>query len=491
MIKKAAVIVFCLVGPASCMRTGGDPDTLHVILAAPPPTLDPRKALDAGGMRLGGLIFNGFVKLGPNLTPVGDGAKSWTRDRRTYEFFLKKLVFSNGRKVQAEDVEFSLQEFLKKESFFYSAFKNVDSFQVLKKNGGIAVKIRLKKPSAVFLSSNLPVIKILPKKESAKKDFYKNPIGSGPFQVEKNFSHQILLQRRVAAKGLPSRISFWIVRDSFTRVQKMLSGEGDIAPSVIPFEKIHFLKQKGFQVEAKTGLSTTYLLLNLKNKHLKDLKIRKAMAHLIPRKKIIQRILKNYASSAQSLLAPENQFFNPQLRLPSYNVQKSLSILPLQGAPLQLSFHCSNNVQTQDMAKILVSEIQKGNFRLHLHAKEWGAFYQDIQHGLFDIALMKWVGIVDPDIYRLSFHSKNHAPRGRNRSFYSNSGLDRLLDQGVGIMDGALRKALYRKVQTIAANDLVIIPLWHEKEVSVVKNSVRGYVLPDSGDFSGIAKAYK
>ena len=468
-----------------CQPWENPSDTLVIALDSEPQTLDPRKAVDANGMRLVGLIFNGLVKIGPQLKAVPEGAASWKREGLIYEFYLKKLYFSNGRSVSQEDVEFSFQEFLKEGSFFHSAFKNIASVKVSKKSDHLIVQVILEKPSATFLSSDLPVIKILPKKESFKKDFYKNPIGTGEFKVVKKQSHEILLERKALKPSYPKYLSFAIVRDSFTRVQKTLAGEVDIAPSVIPLEKISYFKTKDFHIQTKPGLSTTYVLLNLKNRHLKKLSIRKALAFLINSEEIIQFKMQNYGLKAKSLLHPDSYFFNANLQNLTFDVQKSLEITKnINKEHLKFKLSCSNNKDTVDKVKNLINQINKGDFYISLEAYEWGTFYRDLQQGRFDMALMKWVGIVDPDIYRVAFHSANKAPKGRNRSFYENPQLDQLLEQGVSLIKRKKRKALYGKVQKIILKDLVILPLWHDKSVSIIKAGLEGYTLPDNGDFS-------
>ena len=470
---------------SGCQPWTTPPDTLVVALDSEPQTLDPRKAVDANGMRLVGLIFNGLVKIGPQLKVISDGAGNWKKRGLTYEFYLKKLRFSNGRFVLPEDVEFSFQEFLKEGSFFHSAFKNIEFVKVFSKSNHLVVQIKLKEPSATFLSSNLPVIKILPKRESLEKGFYKKPIGTGEFKVVQKHTHEILLERVVHKLSYPKKLSFLIIRDSFTRVQKVLAGQVDVAPSVIPLEKITYFKTKDFQIKTKTGLATTYLLLNLKNRYLKRQAIRKALAHLIDRDKIIRFKLQNYGVKSQSLLHPGSYFFNRNLTPPSFDIQASLEITKtVNKEHLKFKLSCSNNKDTVDKAKILISQINKGNFHLNLEAYEWGTFYRDLQTGHFDMALMKWVGVVDPDIYRIAFHSDHIAPKGRNRSFYSNPSLDSLLERGIFLTDREERKTLYNKVQQIVSKDLVILPLWHDQEVSVIKRGLRGYKLPDNGDFS-------
>ena len=90
---------------------------------------------------------------------------------------------------------------------------------------------------------------------------------------------------------------------------------------------------------------------------------------------------------------------------------------------------------------------------------------------------------MDPDIYRLAFHSKEHPKKGRNRGFYENKHLDQLLDQGVTTMDKEKRRTIYNQVQKIVQDDLVFIPLWHEEQIAVVRKNILHYDLSDVGSF--------
>ena len=74
-------------------------------------------------------------------------------------------------------------------------------------------------------------------------------------------------------------------------------------------------------------------------------------------------------------------------------------------------------------------------------------------------------------------------PRAETEVF-ENSDLDSLLEKGISLTDRKKRKVLYDRVQTIVLEDLVILPLWHDKAVSIVKKGIKGYTLPDNGDFS-------
>ncbi len=469
-------------------------DTLSIALDSEVKNLDPRKATDANSMRIVDLIFSGLVKIGPKLHILPDSAQKWEQKDQDYIFHLKPLKFSNGRKVTKEDISFSFQEFMKKGSPFFSAFKNIKSVKVSKKKENFIVKITMKQFSATFLSSDLPVIKILPKKEIQKSEnkFLKHPIGTGSFKFIHKNSRELLLERVIHQSERPQYLSFKFIRDSFTRTQKMLIGQIDIAPSVIPLDKIYQFRKDRFKVLTQPSLSTTYLLLNLKNDLLKQKKLRKALSLAINNKEIIKYKLKNYGIPALSLIQPKNIFFNNRLKPIPYNIGKSQQMikeLKLQNKKLTLT--TTNNQDTITKAKVLASQISQSGLKINIESYEWGTFYKDLNQGHYEIALMKWVGVTDPDIYRIAFHSQNQAPKGRNRSFYKNPKVDQLLEKGLTLKNNKMRKKVYDQIQKYIFEDIAIIPLWHDMEISITKKSIKNYFVPMNGSFKPIGEATK
>jgi peptide/nickel transport system substrate-binding protein len=183
----------------SCTSSKVPPqDNLVVAIAAAPATLDPRSSTDANGMRMNSLIFQSILKIGRNLDLEGDAAEKWETKDKEFIFYLKPgLKFSNGRDITAEDILFSFEEYKKESCPFHSSFKDIEKFEVTQQEQRWLIKIQLKDYSAKFLSSDLPVFKILPKNEilSSAETFSKKPIGSGPFQLEATDSNQIILKK--------------------------------------------------------------------------------------------------------------------------------------------------------------------------------------------------------------------------------------------------------------------------------------------------------
>ena len=540
-MKKLFLLPFIFIFTFGSFKKDSPKDTLFVILDSRPETLDPRKAVSANGMRLLDLVFNSFVKLDDKGHLKPDLAESWKLENLTWIFTLKPdLKFSNGRTVSKEDILFSFQEFRENSSFKHS-FKNIKSVTVEKKKEKKQwlVKVTLKKFQAPFISSDLPVIKIMPKKESQSKTFKKLPFGTGEWSVVKNNFRQILLKRNHLAQhssqdssqastqeasaqdssqtstqasaqvstqeastqassqpsiknNSPQFLSFQIIRDSLTRTQKMLSGEVDLAPSVLQLNQLKKFKNKDFKITSTSGFSTTYLLLNLKNPLLSQKEIRKVLSLAVNPQEIIKYKLYGYAKPARAFINPNDFFFNQNLKASPFDLDQAKQMIQKLGLEnKRLSLSSSNNSNTRVKARVLASQISQTGLKISLESNDWGTFYKDVGQGAFDIALMKWVGVRDPDIYRIAFHSDNQAPKGRNRSFYTNKSLDELLEKGLIEREPFKRKFLYNKIQKIISEDIIVIPLWHDMEISVLKNNIENYNIRANGDFLSLSHVIK
>ncbi|MCB0357939.1 MAG: ABC transporter substrate-binding protein, partial [Bdellovibrionales bacterium] len=338
----------------------------------------------------------------------------------------------------AEDIYFSFEQYQKADCPFQSAFNTVKNIKVNQVNDRFIIQLVLDKYSAKFLSSDLPVFKLLPKQEILQQPqkFSQNPVGSGSYTFVKADANVIELSaKNPKALVLPktTNIMFKIIRDDFTRYQKMLNGEVDIAQSEISPEKVKNFenKKEKFQVFKYPGLSFTYLLLNLEDPIIKEFQARSAIAHAINRKEIIDYKLEGLALPATSILTPANPFFNSQLRPIPFALQKAKEIInSLRQKELHLTLKTSNDASAVDVGRVIVNQLKSAGIDVDLQSFEWGTFYGDITKGNFQMATMRWIGAIDPDIYRVALHSKE-APPGRNRGHYKNKLLDQLLEKGL------------------------------------------------------------
>jgi len=173
-------------------------------LYSEPPSLDPAQMDDTASLLVSNLLYDGLLTFTANLDLRGAIAESWntSRDGRTLEFNLRKgATFQNGEPITAHDVVRSLTRVLAPNSkvyTYYDCIEGADAYHQgkagtvagLRAKGTDQVEIVLKYPFPPFLSVLAgATAQILPR-EADRPDFFKAPIGSGPFKYTKTERHE-------------------------------------------------------------------------------------------------------------------------------------------------------------------------------------------------------------------------------------------------------------------------------------------------------------
>lgn len=500
-LHAASLVVALTLSSCTSKRDLPDRETVVMALSAPPSTLDPRFATDATGERMAGLLFSSLVRTGEDLTSVpGDAAETFTTKGGTeYTFKLRPgLKFSNGRAVTEDDIRFSFEAVKDAKSPFKSSFAIVKDLRVtydVAKGGSLT--ITLEKPSAIFLG-DLRVLKFIPKAEVLADEgaYAAHPIGSGPFTLESVGPNDIVFAARPdhpSAAPKVKRVVFKIVRDDNTRALKMMRGEIDLAQAEFPPLKVRALEREpGLKVHAYPGLAMTYMLVNHRDPLLSKLELRRALALAVDRDQITKYKLEGLATPASSLLTPANPFFNESLRPPPFDPKEAkrlISSLGLEGRAFELK--TSNSPTAVDNGRIVARQLSDAGLKIATRSFEWATYYSDIQNGRFQLAIMRWTGTIDPDLYRRAMATKEVPPSGRNRGAFSNAKLDSLVEAGVATENFEARKKIYDEVQEIAFRELAVVPLWYDTEVAVASTRLKNYVPPLDGSYWPLTKVTK
>lgn len=489
-----STLIFLPLAVSGCRGDFAPPrDTVVVAIGAQPLTLDPRYAMDATGTRVDALIFSGLVRMGEKFEAVPDAAEKWTYKNHVFTFWLKRdLQFHNGRAVTADDVDFSFRYYLDKNGVFASMLKTFKNFHVDTKDGGIVVTVGVNNYSDNFLISEMPTVKILPKKEIEEQgvDFNQSLIGTGPYRFVRQTLNEIRLK---SVRAKTENLVFKVIRDDLTRYQKMLKGEVDLVLNDMPADKIEAFERRpeNFQVISSPALSMNYIVLNLKDPLLKQKDVRLALSQALQRNEIIKYKLKSLAQEATSVLTPQNPYFNSTLKNPTFDLKAAQKIVARLGVKNQtLILKTSNTPSALDTGRVLANQFSRSGLNVKVESFEWGTFYDDVKKGNFQMATMKWVGVVDPDIYRLAFDSKE-VPPGRNRGAYSNAKVDDLLEKGRGEEDIRKRRRIYAQIQSLVHADLAVIPLWYETQITIARRSVQNFKPVMSGDYWPLTEVTK
>lgn len=495
----ASVALLLIIG---CHSVPKDPYTVVFAIESSPANLDPRVGTDEVSEHIDELLFDGLVAhdVKFNFTPAL--AESWQQpDPRTLIFHLRAgLRFCDGRALTASDVVWTVNSMRDGTVITpkANAYASVDTVQAPDPQ---TVVFHLNRADN-FLLRNLATgaIGIVP--AGSGRDFWRHPVGSGPFRfVSQQIDQDVVIERNpLTWQPAPKieRVRFAVVPDAMTEALELEKGSADVAVNSLPMDALPVLAERSnLQVEDSPGTQIQYLAFNLRDPLLQDLRVRQAIAFSIDRGLIIRSLLRGHALVAVSLLPASHWAWTGDGSHYDYDPARADRLLDEAGYPRGpdgIRFHLVMKTSTLEDARLLAAVLQQQLARvgiaLDLRSYEFATFYSDVTRGAFQMYSLRWVGGNEqPDIFTYVFATKSFSPKGANRAHYSNARLDALLDDAEVSGDMSRRRNDYVEAQQILAHDLPAINLWYLDTV-VVHNRRLTHVVPTpSGSYTFLETA--
>src|SRR5690606_24335851 len=136
----------------------------------------------------------------------------------------------------------------------------------------------------------------------------------------------------------------------------------------------------------------------------KNKDLRWAISKALNRDEIIKFKLEGYGESATSLLPSNNPFHNPNLKKIEHDPEYAKKIIKkLNLGDKEFILKTSNNPEVIENVRVISTQLRQVGLNIKVQSYEWGTFFGDVRAGNFQMAIMRWVGLTDPDIYRLAF----------------------------------------------------------------------------------------
>jgi peptide/nickel transport system substrate-binding protein len=491
-----------LLGIAGCHSAQRDPGTVVFLIESSPANLDPRIGTDAQSQRIDALLFDGLVDHDANFQFVPALAASWEQPNPlTYVFHLRSGVrFQDGRPLTARDVVWTFNSILTGAviSPRAAAYASVESLEA---RDALTVVFHLKHADN-FLLRNISTgaMGIVP--EGSGRDFWKHPIGTGPFRfVSQQIDQDVVIERNPLSWAMMpklERVRFRVVPDAITESLELEKGSGDVAVNSLPIDSLPVLAARpDLRIEETGGTEIQYLAFNLRDPLLKDVRVRQAIASSIDRDLIMRTLLRGHAQPAMSLLPPSHWAWSGDVDRYDYDPLRAQQLLDAAGYKLDakgVRFHLgmktSNDEGTRLLAAVLQQQLARVGIALDLRSYEFATFYSDVTRGAFQMYSLRWIGGNEqPDIFGYAFQTANFSPKGANRSHYSNARLDAVLDDAATNKDTAKRRADYVEAQQILARDLPSFNLWYLDTIVVHSRRLTDVVPAPSGSYTFLETA--
>lgn len=415
---------------------------------------------------------------------------SVSEDGLTYTFVLRDGVkFSNGTDVTAEDAVFSLERHLEVGGPLAIAAK-VDS---VKAQDAKTLVITLQEPYTPFLSelSNFSN-GIIPKDFGgvSEEEFFKKPIGTGPFVVETwDPAGDVTFTKNTNywQEGKPyiDKLVYKLIEDDSQAINQLKAGEVDAIES-LALQNAGEIKQGPDTAVATNGSWVTeQLFFNTLDEHFADVHVRRALAQAIDREGLTNALTFGYAETANSLLPtsiPYNS--NDTVKALAFNVEAAKEELAKSAFPNGFSTKlliASGNSTRAQAAQIIQAAGKEIGINIEIESIELASFRE--RFFAYDFSMMINSGQADsPEANSIIAFQTD--PDGFSKSYwthYTNDEVTGLLRDGQKTQDGEERAATYAKLLQILADEVPYIPLYYPEILKGARSSVDGLVVLPNG----------
>ncbi len=482
--------------------------------------LDPSASFAlATGMAVGRNIFDRLVEHDERLNIVPGLATQWSAsaDGRTWTFRLRQGVrFHDGTPFNADAVVFNVTRAIDPQLRLFAGTFAWSGVKSARKVDDLTVEVSGDQPLAALLNniadSGLGVIMSPTAVQRARDPREFVPTGTGPFKyVSWAPDGDLVLDANREYWGPAPQVDRLVVRampTTSTRVNLLEAGEVDLITQVPIHDVARLNGLRGIEVAVRPSTSWTYIALNTSRPQFADVRVRRALNHLVDKRTIIEKVLFGVGRVADS---PIGSAYRAHKSVKTYQYDPALARQLLEEAGWRAG---SDGVRAKDgqrmaatlwvpvgrfpggaeMAQVVASALRGVGVDVRVQEIEFAAYLAELRRAQgesrIELVMAGW-GTGDPDTgLRPVLHSQSWPPRGNNLAFYKNAQVDDLLDRGAATVDANARAQIYGRAQEIVMDDAPWLFMTERREAVGWRANVRGVrFIPSSAGLIDVRQA--
>lgn len=462
--------------------------SLRIRIGADISILDPARIFQIENQSVAGNIYNGLVKYDQATNKiVPDLATGWSisPDGTTYTFKLRDGVtwHKNNGPFTSDDVKFSFDRIL--DPTVGSAYRGqLAGLKEVEAPDAATVRFHLEGPNAGFLHKVTAFNQgwiVSRKAVTALGERYNlNPIGTGPFVFEAwtPGSEVRLSGNPTYFEGKPkvANLFFRVVRDELAAAIALERRELDIFFALQQAEVIERLRKVADVVVMDRAASSTLdLVLNTTAKPLDDVRVRRAIAHAINYKALIDGFFRGTKYPATSVLTPAFQAYTDDVPKYPYDPDRAKALLKEAGVS-NFKFEITTvGLNPYDKFPLpLAEDLKEVGIQASVRVLERAAYQQARSSGNVQSCITSVVGPPDPSTPLTTLYSSRSFPPGLNTARYGQ--VDDLLAKIGEARDEAGAKAAIKAVLQKTMTDLPVVPLYADRLFMACTKQVQGLV---------------
>lgn len=454
-------------------------DSLSMGMVLEPPHLDPTAGAAAAiDEVVYANVFEGLTRIDRNGEIRPALAKSWnlSNDGLSYEFKLREgVTFHDGAAFGCSDVKFSFERAMADDSV--NAQKRLfDPVKAVECSDSNAVKITLKQPTGTFLFDLAWGDAVIVDPASAD-DNKTNPVGTGPFRFKRWVKgDRVELTRYDGYWGEPVALAsatFKFVSDPSAATAAMMAGDLDAFANIPSPEALPALEANpNLKVVVGTTEGETILALNNGAKPFDDLRVRRAIAHALDRRSIIDGAMFGQGTPIGSHVAPHNPAYVDFSDHYPFDQERAKSLLAEAGYEdgLSLRLMLPPPSYARRSGEIIAAQLREVGVDVEIIPLEWAQWLDQVfKRTDYEMTIVSHTEPADIEIYARDKYYFN----------YKSPEFSELYEKYVATLDQDEAKRMLGDLQRKLAEDSVNVFLfqlpkqgvWNSKLVGLWENS--------------------
>lgn len=462
---------------------------LRIRIGADISILDPARIFQIENQSVAANIYNGLVKYDAATNKiVPDLASSWTvsPDAKVYTFKLREGVtwHKDFGAFTSDDVKFSFERVLDPKTGSAYRGQIADIIQAVEVPDAATVRFVLSSPNAEFLHKVTAFNQgwiVSHKAVTQLGDKYNlNPVGTGPFVFAQWLpgTEVRLTANPKYFEGAPKvqEVVLRLIKDETAAAIALERREIDIFFAMQQPEVIERMRRTaGVKVLERPATATLNLVINMSIKPMNDVRVRRAIAHAINRKALIEGFFRNTKYEANTVLTsafPEN---TKDVPVYAYDPDRARALLKEAGVSNMHFEITTPGLSPYDKLVVpIANDLNQVGINATVRVLERAAYQQARSSGNVQSCVTSIVGPPDPLAPLVTLLARKSFPPGLNSAHYD--GVDDLLKAVSSEMDVAKRKELYASILRKVATDVPVIPLYADRLFMARADTVQGLV---------------
>lgn len=461
-------------------------------------TMPGRRGRDANTDNVLLHVVEGLVAYREDLSIGPMLAESWqvSKDGKAYTFKLRRGVkFHNGATMTSADVKWSYERFMDAAKGEWQCRNFFDGSRDLKVEAvetpdADTVIFKLDRPNSIFLDKLAHIqctLAVLHKDSVAADGTWKEPVATGPFKIgewKKGESVQLVpfagySSRSDAASGYAGMkkahhpVRFVVIPEASSQRAALESGQIHLMPFVI---QDGVPKADGdIDVFVKEGLEWNILLMQTRDPLLKDIRIRKAIAHAVDVPALVKAASQGRARANPSVVPSTSRYYSEAhrkwLKFDPPEAMRLLKEAGYNGQVIKMQVN-KNYPNMYDNAVIMQDMLGKVGIKVELQLYDWPTQLANYASGNFQAMMFGYSARLDPGLGYLALTGSKDINKGMQ---WDNRKADEIIGRANQELDFEKRKRIFEELHELFVQDIPAINLYNHPLIDVASKRLVGY----------------